>query len=832
MHTLAEPNALTNTTFAAYDPEQGFLALRRSIEPLWQNTEPPRLLIYVPRASRDTQNALAEYVLAGACLEPGQPGRYNTRLAIVTRHALENILPAVALEKILSEVETGKLSLAEIESLAERGQESLMGVLSLVFQSANAEEIALQFLTNPDVDRDLVAKAAGPALANLLKECLDVNLGAGEDLSSLRVALSRHLLTVEFILSLAGAIPPSLQTVPLPQSPAAQKTAIDIARTWRKRRDLAGSYIASAQKLEAELNIGSPAWSISALRSSETFQRTEMALQTLLEQALTDSKVSQDLLDLAMERLGSFWSTEKPEIKLRWQVIVDAACVLLHAQTLQQALKSDLAASVLFKRYTSSDQPWCMLDTFQRHLERDAHNLDPDLYTGDSTLKLISSAQHAYAKAADTLADSFVRAYEKAGFSLPGIVQQVEIYHDFVEPTASDASIAYFLIDAFRYEMARELLTLLPEDWKAELTPALATPPCITEIGMAALMPGAERGISIVPAGASKLGVTIGENTIKNRPDRVKWLGEKGAKPVTVTELNKIAPLKDKHLLAEIKNARVIVVTATDEIDGLWEGQPHMARQLHDHVFEQLRRGLRSLFALGISKVIITADHGFLIGDYLMKGESMDAPGGETADLHRRVWVGRGGAALSECLRKPLSAFGIGGDLELVTPYGMDSFKVPGGSNEYFHGGLSLQEIVIPIVTVSIGKTKPSLGLPPFTWSMKPGSRKITTRFFTVTIEAQTNTPDLFSVLPHVRVEIRAGNQVISVPVSASYGFNEVTRDVTMKYDEANPGHLAPNAVTLQIIDVPGVGSVALYLLDEAGASLCPEIKLPVEIAL
>lgn len=827
---LAQPGALANTTFAAYDPKQGFLALRRNLESLWRGHERPRLLIYVPLASKDTQNALAEYTVSGVHLEPGQPGRQNTRLAIVARHALENILPATALEKILSDVEAGKLSLTEIESLAERGQDSLMGALSLIFQSANAQDIALQFLTKADVDRELAAKSAGPALANLLNESLDVNLGAGDDLASLRIALTRHLLTVEFILSLADALPANLKTIPLPKSLAAKKTAAEITHAWRQRRDLAVNYISSAQKLEAELGLGAIDWSISTLRASETFQRTEIALQTLVEQTLIDKKASQDLLDLATQRLGGFWSTEKPEIKLRWQVIVDAAQVLLHAQSTQQALKSDLTATVLFKRYTSPEQPWCMLDTFQRHLERDSHNFDSDPNLGDSTLKLVASAQRAYAEATHLLANRFVRAYEKEGFTLAGIAQQVEIYHDFVEPSATDTPIAYFLIDAFRYEMARELLTQLPEDWKSELTPALATPPSITEIGMAALMPWAERGISIVPAGASKLGVTVGGATLKNRPDRVKWIEEKGAKPVAITELNKIAPLKDKHLITEIKNANLIVVTATDEIDGLWENQPHMARQLHDHVFEQLRRGIRSLFGLGISKIIITADHGFLMGDHLMQGNALDAPGGETADLHRRVWVGKGGAAIGECLRKPLSAFGISGDLELVTPYGMTCFKVQGGSNEYFHGGLSLQEVALPIISVTVGKTKP-LGMPPFSWSVKPGSKKITTRFFTVTIEAKTNTPDLFAVLPRVRAEIRVGTHVISVPVSASFGFNEVTRDVTMQYDENDPSRLATNAITLQITDVPELDSVTLYLLDEFGASLCSEIKLPIEIA-
>jgi len=826
---LAATNVLGKTTLALYDRKKGFFALRRELEPIWKAPEAPRLLIYVPLNSKETQHALAEYIVAGVRLEPGQPGRQNTRLAIVARHALENILPAATLAKILADVEAGNLSLAEIESLAERGQQALMGALSLVFQSANTEEILLQFLTHTDVDRDLAARSAGAALAHLLDESLDVDLGTGDDLSALRFALTRHLLTVEFIFSLASAVPAKLKTIPLPESQAAIQTAVEIVSKWRQRRDLSGAYAAAAQKLEAELGIGALAWDIPALQNSETFLRAETALQTLVESALLEKKPAHELLALAEGRLAGFWSAEKPEVKLRWQVIADAARVLLHAQRIQQALKGDLAANVLFKRYTINDQPWCMLDTYQRHLERDWHNFDADSAQGDSTLKLVAAAERAYAETAHQLANRFVRAYESAGFALAGITQQVEIYHDFVEPAAAEGQVAYFLIDAFRFEMARELLAQLPEEWKIDLTPALATPPSITEIGMAALMPQAERGIAILPVGASKLGVTVSNETLKNRPDRVSWLEENAAQPAAVTELNKIAPLKDKHLISQLKNASLIVVTATDEIDGMWENQPHMARQLHDHVFEQLRRGIRSLFGLGVSKIIITADHGFLTGDNLMQGDSLDAPGGDTADLHRRVWIGKGGAAVGECLRKPLSAFGISGDLELVTPYGMNCFKVQGGSNEYFHGGLSLQEIAIPIITVSAGKTK-VLGVPRFKWSAKPGSKKITTRFFTVTVEAQTNSPDLFAVPPRVHAEIRVGEQVISMPVSASYGFNEVTRDVTMVYTDDST-RLEPNAITLQITDIPQTDSVTLYLLDEFGVSLCPETKLPLEIA-
>jgi hypothetical protein len=833
VETLKEKALIPDTTLAVYDPGKGFLALRRELEPVWRGEEPPRLLIYVPLASRDTHNALVEYILAGVLLEPGQPPERNTRLAVVARHALENLLPAATVEKIVADTEKGQLDLAEIESLAERGQERLLGAMSLVFKTGSAEEIALRFLTDPGIDTEIAAKTAGPTLASLLNDALGVQLGAGDDLPALRAGLARHVLVTEFLSSLAGEKPFSLKTIPQPKSKVAHQTAEQIVQTWRLRRDLSASYVEAAQKVEAELGVGGLTWTIEALKSCETFERTEKNLQTLVEKALPE-KPGQDLLDLAVQRMEGFWSLHDHEIRLRWQVIVEAAQALVQLEPIRQALKGELSATALFKRYTGEDKSaqaaWCNLDTAHRRLERELHNLDLDPKENDTTLKLVAAAQHSYAETAHLLATRFVHAYEDAGFSMPGVVQQADIYHDFITPAATEKTVAYFLVDAFRFEMARELIVQFPGDWKVELHPAIATPPTITEVGMAGLMPGAEKGLTIEPAGPSKLGVTVLGNMLKVRLDRVKHLESKGPAPVAVVELNQIAPLKDKNLRNTLKSARLIVVTATDEIDGLWENQPAMARQLHEHVFDQLRRGLRALFGLGISKAVLTADHGFLIGDRLMQGVPLDAPGGDTADLHRRVWVGKGGAAVPECLRRPFSAFGIGGELELVTPYGLTCFKAPGASTEYFHGGLSLQEMVIPVLVVTAGAAKASLETPAFHWTITPGSKQISARFFSVIVQGQAT--DLFAVPSKVRVELRADDQIYSVPIAASYGFNEVTREATMAFETGVPGQLIPNTITLQITEIPDADRVKVFLLDEMGASLCPEIEVPVSISL
>jgi hypothetical protein len=416
------------------------------------------------------------------------------------------------------------------------------------------------------------------------------------------------------------------------------------------------------------------------------------------------------------------------------------------------------------------------------------------------------------------------------GFVLHGVTQQARVYVDFVEPSAKSVKTAYLLVDAFRFEMARELCSQLSGEWRYSLTPAVATPPTITEVGMAALMPGAEKGMAPVLAGPGKLGMIVEGSTLKSRQERIQHMAAKGIGPVVAASLSDIAPLRDKTLRNKLSNAQLILITASEEIDGLWESHPAMARQLQDHAFDQLRRGIHYLFGLGVQTVVISADHGFLAGGNLVLGEPVDAPGGETVDLHRRVWIGKGGSAIPNFLRKPVSAFGLGGDLEMVTPYGLAVFKSPGGSTDYFHGGLSLQELVIPVLTISSGSSSVDTSKPAFSWEIEPGSKKITTRFFSVTIKGYAE--NLLAQPPRLRVELRAGDQVISQPVSATYGYNEATRDVKMEFDPDTPGSLKPNTIALMVTETPGSSKVDLHLLDEIGVTRRKVPGIPVDIAI
>jgi hypothetical protein len=271
----------------------------------------------------------------------------------------------------------------------------------------------------------------------------------------------------------------------------------------------------------------------------------------------------------------------------------------------------------------------------------------------------------------------------------------------------------------------------------------------------------------------------------------------------------------------------------SQEIDGLCEQDNiTQARRQMDGVLNDLRRGVRVLFNMGIEYIVLAADHGHLFAEELTEDMKVDSPGGETADLHRRVWVGHGGNADDALLRLPLSALDMQGEFDLATPWTFACFKCKGGAKAYFHGGLSPQELLIPVMILS-PSSRPAAGPPiGINWTLIPGSQKLTTRFFSVQITGVNS--GLFDIAsPKVRVELRAKGKIISRAVSASYGFEEATGDVALRNDGSDSKRIVPNTVTLMIVEEPDQKSVGLHLFDAAtGAELSRLEKIEVSIAI
>src|SRR5260370_28042038 len=105
--------SIPTTTGARY--EGSFFKLRKEIDHLLNEGQPPRLVVYVPMERTETNNALIELDCAGVIMQPRQqPPACNTRLSVVARNALQLILAEYQAFQIERQLAAAELALADL----------------------------------------------------------------------------------------------------------------------------------------------------------------------------------------------------------------------------------------------------------------------------------------------------------------------------------------------------------------------------------------------------------------------------------------------------------------------------------------------------------------------------------------------------------------------------------------------------------------------------------------------------------------------------------------------------------------------------------------------
>ena len=301
------------------------------------------------------------------------------------------------------------------------------------------------------------------------------------------------------------------------------------------------------------------------------------------------------------------------------------------------------------------------------------------------------------------------------------------------------------------------------------------------------LLPKAVHG-KVVNVGGGKLALDIDGTVVKDRKDRVNFLKEHAGVAVFEARLEDLLPKPTKKVRQGIENAQLVLITS-QEIDELCEQDNiAQARRQMDGVLVDLRRGVRVLADLGVKAIVLVADHGHLFADEISDDMKIDAPGGDTVDLHRRVWIGVGGTHEPSYLRTSLSSLGVESEFDIAA-WNFACFKAKGGARAYFHGGLSPQELIVPVVSLAPGSN--CRWTARRNWTLTTGTPKLTTRFFSVQIAGRQ--AGLFGLEPP-KCGSRSGEGEADLPASQrSYGFEDATGESTPPREEPQKSNRTPS---------------------------------------
>ncbi|MFO0579209.1 MAG: PglZ domain-containing protein [Polyangia bacterium] len=255
---------------------------------------------------------------------------------------------------------------------------------------------------------------------------------------------------------------------------------------------------------------------------------------------------------------------------------------------------------------------------------------------------------------------------------------------------------ALLFLDAFRlelgYRLARTLNAGEPAD-RAVARTAVAPIPSITALGMAFALPIARNQLR-VSLDAERRGFQVSadgwKGDLTSAEQRRKWL----TKHWGVTDFLSIKDVLDGETLKPgVRPKRLLVVHGKEVDSDGHEGQLELSGA--DEHLDRYAQAIRRLRDVGYMRVVVVTDHGFFHYAPEEDEREVEKPTGEILWQSRRAIVGR---QLTQKTALRLSV--MGSDLQAVIPRSVAAFRTYGGLG-FFHGGATLQELIIPVVVVT-----------------------------------------------------------------------------------------------------------------------------------
>ena len=282
--------------------------------------------------------------------------------------------------------------------------------------------------------------------------------------------------------------------------------------------------------------------------------------------------------------------------------------------------------------------------------------------------------------------------------------RQKEFHMRYVHaPLSSKGLKRLFVVisDALRYEAARDFADRLNSQagkgWLAEVDALLGVLPSYTQLGMAALLPGAQLGLN--PSDANALVDGQSAAGTENRDKLLKAYASGRAKAIKAEDFLSLATSKEGAELTRDHDLIVIYHNCIDRIGDKRESEADTCQAV-EQTFDELELILRKIASLKGSQAVITADHGFLF-----QQEPVDAndraefpPATELSFKNRRFALGSGIKASAGQKVFTAGELGLSGSWEAVFPLGLDRFPRSGSGSRFVHGGTSLQEVVVPVI--------------------------------------------------------------------------------------------------------------------------------------
>jgi hypothetical protein len=470
-------------------------------------------------------------------------------------------------------------------------------------------------------------------------------------------------------------------------SPGVRERCLRFLVRWLEARPQAQTAVQLLRAAEQDMPLGP--WA-ATLESIPDIQSSLQVERTLVQRALTDlhtrsalderAVLLHDLLPVFRRHAVHFWAIEGevPE----WEALSLAGSVVASAWAALAELPDLRTAAEIVQAYV--DRWWRVDRAYQRYRAGfEEHGGLDDV--ADTVRKLHRRyLEETNKRFAESLAT-------EAGLEATGLPPQRSFW-----PASAGGSRAVLVLDAFRFDLARELEETLRGaggQVTVELHALRAPLPSITPLGMASLLPlemiqvDISDGTWVIRPG----GAEADAPDLATKAGREQWLASllDGYKSI---ELGKLLDLP----MRQVPRAPWLFVYSTTLDEAGHGGVISLTPRAAEEYVAQCARAIRKLASAGVEHIHVVTDHGFFLLDEVADHDLIPVAAQDVHYKSHRAIVGRD-IASPGLLTFPL----VGSDLTVGVPWATGILAAR-GRYQFFHGGASLQEIVVPHLNATL----------------------------------------------------------------------------------------------------------------------------------
>lgn len=636
----------------------------------------------------------------------------------------------------------------------------------------SARDILFALLVPSEIQQSALKANEGwvTEVRDLLRNSLGLALKTkGKTWSSIADELWRFVLFSEFVFDLPSALPSTLADVPKADL-VAKPLIEDLCDRLRNDRRTQSAYIDRAEEIEKDLNLIAHCGHWADLGDRDTFPFEE---RTFLTRAI--ERILRDDIDRVRHILErherSVW-TGKGESRAQWDLIRSAVGLMQSCDDLDRQL-SDQARNLdtLLAFYISS-----LREADRLHREFEQAVSDYDWQDAQGVMAPVKTqVRKQYGKLVEKVQLIFTRHLEQTGWPLAGQLANADVFDRIVAPKLqkNGHKVAYFMVDALRYELGVALERQLAEDGQVEVQAALAQLPSITAVGMASLLPGAGQLLKLTKDAQSMVPV-LGDQVVETVAQRMDVLKKRYGQRFQEGRLEDF--VRNRF---DVSPDTDLLVLRSVEIDSYFENHPDTAPTEITNALKRIRISINKLKERGFSEVVIATDHGFFMNTHAGAGDVCSKPQGNWMTVHDRCGLGDGSADGHHFV-VTADKMGIRGDFpKFAAPQTLAAYR---SGLLYYHGGASLQECVVPVISMQLKlATQPAVKKASVVMSYRNGAKSITTRM--PVIDLAVDTADIFSTDSDFEILLEAHNSKGDVvgEAKAAGAVNPATGTLSLK---------------------------------------------------